>query len=109
MISRVGVRAQVRTGQGLTIPLDRVPSRTPDLVLVPALGAKTPETLDVALAGAAAASDAAAMVSSFRAQGARVAAACTATFLLASAGLLDVRTATTTWWLAPYFRSRSPG
>lgn len=41
-------------------------------------------------------------------RGALVAASCSATFLLAAAGLLDGKQATTTWWLMPFFAQRFP-
>ncbi len=45
-VTLVGVRRRLRTAQGLTVPV--VPTHSvakPDVVLVPALGAKMPDTL----------------------------------------------------------------
>lgn len=78
-----------------------------DLVIVPGLGAAAAEDLDATLAGPAC-RRAAALLAEARAAGSALAAACASTFLLAEAGLLDGRRATTTWWLAPAFRRRYP-
>lgn len=106
-VARVAVRKRVKTGQGLVVPLDPLPREPPALVIVPALGAKSPEAIDGALASAEL-RDAGELLQRWRRGGTRIAAACTATFLLADAGLLDGKAATTTWWLAPCFRERFP-
>ncbi len=42
------------------------------------------------------------------AQGGHIAAGCTAVFLLQQAGALDGRSATVTWWLAPFLQKLAP-
>src|ERR1700749_3123295 len=44
----IGVRPRVRTHQGMLVPVEE-PGRRPDVVLVPALGAKTPDAVASAL------------------------------------------------------------
>jgi len=52
-VTLVGVRRRVRTAQGLTAPVVPVHrARNPDVVLVPAFGAKMPDTLAARLARA---------------------------------------------------------
>ena len=104
----VGVRRRVHTHHGLAVPVSAASrSRAPDLLLVPALAAKQAEELEPALARPDV-RDAVALVQRWRAAGARLAAACTGTFLLGEAGVLDGRRATTSWWLAGAFRRRFP-
>jgi transcriptional regulator GlxA family with amidase domain len=52
--------------------------------------------------------DATALLRQWADRGSTMAAACIGTFVLAETGLLDDHDATTTWWLAPLFRSRYP-
>lgn len=107
-VSTVGVRKRVRSGQGFTIPVQAItPDLKPDWVIVPALGATTPDRLLPALERPDV-KDAVAQLRTWRCEGARIAASCIGTFLLAEAGLLDDREATTTWSLAPLFRQRYP-
>jgi transcriptional regulator GlxA family with amidase domain len=78
-----------------------------DVVLVPGVNLPTPQQLVPALGGR----EARAASAWLRAQwlgGATIGASCTGTFLLAETGLLDGRLATTSWFLAPLFRSRYP-
>jgi transcriptional regulator GlxA family with amidase domain len=104
----VGVRPRVRTSQGLSVPVQLAAQLArPDVVLVPAIGAKMPEALRVALNRRDTA-DAQALLREWFAAGTLVGAACTSTFVLAGSSLLDGHHATTSWWLAPFFREQYP-
>jgi transcriptional regulator GlxA family with amidase domain len=81
--------------------------RGADLVIVPGLGTASAEALDTKLKSTVCRRVCDMLVNAFDA-GAMLAAPCASTFLLADAGLLDGRRATTTWWLAPLFRQRYP-
>jgi transcriptional regulator GlxA family with amidase domain len=102
-----GLRRRAKTQQGLQVPLATLPRARPDIVIVPALGAKTPLTLAPALLRRDVA-EAGSVLKAWSCGGTLVAAACTGTFVLAHSGVLDGRRATTTWWLAPYFRECFP-
>lgn len=107
-VSLCGLKREATTHHGFRVALERVgKGPKPDLVIVPALGAKTPETVSAALASAEV-EDACDLVRSWSKSGARIAGACTATFVLAASGILDGGRATTTWWLSPIFRERFP-
>lgn len=103
-----GLRRQVRTAQGLRVPV--VPVRAQDdadWVLLPAPGTKMPGPLEAALARPEL-RDATAWLREAHARGTHIAAACIGGFVLAESGLLDGHEATTTWWLGPLFRQRYP-
>lgn len=106
-ITLAGVRKRAKTQQGFQVPLGALPRTRPDVVIVPALGAKSPQALVTALERPDVA-DAGSLLGDWCNGGTLVASACTGTFVLAQAGLLDGRRATTSWWLAPYFRQRFP-
>jgi transcriptional regulator GlxA family with amidase domain len=107
----VGSATKVTTAAGLTLAMDHVVGEDDvlaelDVFIVPGLGVAAPASLAEALASApirrlrnwlAWADDHPAL-----------AAACTGTFVLADAGVLDDRVATTTWWLAGEFRRLYP-
>ena len=103
----VGMRKRVRTSRGLTVPLGRQGRRAADCVVVPAIGYKMPEPLEVALERADV-QDAAPALREWSARGSLMTAACIGTFVMAESGLLDHQQATTTWWLSSLFRKRYP-
>src|SRR3954468_12487986 len=106
-VTILGVRKNVKTSQGFTVPVRPMAKRVPDCVVVPAIGFKMPDALQRALARPDI-RDAAAVLQQWADRGATMSAACIGTFVLAESGLLDDRDATTTWWLAPLFRARYP-
>lgn len=106
-VKTVAVRRRVRTSHGLLVPTGRLDRRAPDCVVVPAIGYKMPAPLEKALSRADV-QDAAQLLRDYARRDVTLAAACIGTFVMAESGLLDGRSATTTWWLAPLFRRRYP-
>jgi transcriptional regulator GlxA family with amidase domain len=106
-VKTVAVRRRVRTSHGLTVPIDPIDRRTPDCVVIPAIGYKMPEPLERALSRPDM-RDASELLHDYARRNVTVTAACIGTFILAESGLLNGHRATTTWWLAPMFRSRYP-
>ncbi len=107
-VTVVGVRRRVRTSQGLLVPVVLAARLArPDIVLIPALGAKMPATLQLALERRDV-RETGELLREWSNGGTLVSAACTGTFVLANTSLLDGQSATTSWWLAPLFRERYP-
>lgn len=98
----------VRLASGLRLQPETALDHGPvDIAVVPGLEANSCEHLD-ALLGRADVRAALPWLRSVHAEGGHVYAGCTSTFVLAEAGLLDGRSATTTWWLSEHFRRRYP-
>ncbi|MCZ4498090.1 MAG: AraC family transcriptional regulator [Marmoricola sp.] len=94
---------------GLAVVTDPLPKRRDDSVwVVPGIGTETPAVLDRRLAKPDVPLAIRALARHARGGG-TVAASCSSVFLLAGAGLLEGRRATTTWWLAPLLAEREVG
>lgn len=107
-VSVVGVRKRVRTNHGMIVPVQPVSAdKRPDWVIVPAMTLLSPGELVASLERRDVVQAMAQLVG-WQAQGARIATSCVGTFVVAEAGLLDHRDATTNWTLAPFFRQRYP-
>lgn len=105
-VTVTGTEASVRTAQGLwldTMPLAGLDT-VPDLLVMPAVacGFTAPQQVVDMVRD----HPALAHVAELHAAGSALAAACTGTFFLAEAGVLDGLLATTSWWLGPAFRRR---
>lgn len=79
----------------------------PDLIIMPGLGLTDAEAVSGRLADADMVA-AQARLARLVAEGAQVATSCSGAFLLARAGLLTGRRATTSWWLAPLMAREHP-
>jgi transcriptional regulator GlxA family with amidase domain len=107
-VELAGLKTRVTTALGLHVAAKKARAMpAPDWVVMPAISAATPEALVQSLE-LPAVREAGAQLRRWQEEGARIAAACIGTFLLAESGLLDGREATTTWWLSPLFRRRYP-
>lgn len=107
-VTTIGIRPEVRTGAGhlvVTKPLAHADAA--DLLIVPALAERRPAALLDQVSGDHTL-PLREQIARSRECGTAIASACTGTFLLAEAGILDGLRATTTWWLAPVFHGRYP-
>lgn len=102
-------RRRERSGSGLEVgPLARMGDLpAPDLVLLPGANRATRGELEDWLSTRDVLK-AMERVGGWLEGGAAAGASCVSTFALAQVGLLDGRMATTSWWLAPWFRERFP-
>lgn len=104
-VKLAALRKVVKTSQGLTVPVAEKGWRSPDCIVVPAIGFKMPGPLEIALANPEI-EDAGELLRHWSRRDTLMTAACIGTFVMAESGLLDDQRATTTWWLAPMFRQR---
>jgi transcriptional regulator GlxA family with amidase domain len=109
--STVGAnRDPVRTAGGLLVPIDIAADEdlsVLDLLIIPALAVNTATGVVDALMREDVRT-VRGMARAWADAGRPLAAACTGTFVLADAGILDSRLATTSWWLVDEFRRRFP-
>jgi transcriptional regulator GlxA family with amidase domain len=95
---------------GMRIATTRLPRHARNdrsLWIIPGLGLNTPAAVAARLAEADVAA-AVPLIARHVRGGGRIAASCSAVFLLQAAGLLAGRRVTTTWWLAPYLQQMAP-
>jgi transcriptional regulator GlxA family with amidase domain len=106
-VRTTGLGTSVRTGNGLVLatnPWREVAADPPDVAVMPAVGLRPPDEIIGAVSGHGVLRAVTALCD----LGSGMAAACSGTFFLAEAGILDGLPATTSWWLGPAFRSRYP-
>ena len=106
-VVEAGVRARVRSHHGRPLRPVKLDRARAEVLFVPGLAVADEDALESTLERTDV-REAIEQLKQARRSGAFLAAACSSTFLLAEAGVLDGRAATTTWWLAPAFRRRYP-
>lgn len=108
---RTPVAGPIHLSNGLLIdakPLPRNPKRDSSTWVIPGLATTSTAAVDARLAQPDARLAATALKSHGLAGG-KVAASCSAVFLLQAAGLLENKKVTTTWWLAAHLQRLEPG
>lgn len=110
-VRTIAAKTYITTGAGLRVKADlqikTVKQAVSDWIIVPGLGYRSDQELSECFAR----SDTMQAMYWLAAAGAgkaKIAASCSSVFLLAQAGLLNGRKATTAWWLAQAFRARYP-
>ena len=100
-----GDGAAVTNTAGLCFPTRRLDSQHYDVLMVPGVDHETTHDLVAALGRMDSQME---TLRQFAGSGGFIAQNCSSTFVLAEAGLLNGRRATTSWWLSKYFRKRYP-
>lgn len=109
-LTLVSIGKEVRTGQGQlaqTTPIAQL-SEAPDAVLALAVNCLSDPATMIGTVRKPLHEPVLRLVQETRDEGSLIGAACTGTFFLAEAGVLDDQPATTSWWLGPLFRRTYP-
>lgn len=108
-VRAVGIGTSARSGSGCHIPTTPIAALSGrfDLLVVPAVNVLHANSL-IELVTSADNRQVLELITEGSHTGTDLAAACTGTFFLAECGVLDGRTATTSWWLSSAFRRRYP-
>ena len=102
-VSEAGGNVSIRSG--LTFSTLALGAASYDVLMVPGIDHDSPRDLGAVLERLAGQQQ---TLRDFASSGRLIASNCSSTFLLAEAGLLDGRRATTSWWLGKVFRKRYP-
>lgn len=106
-VTTIGTKRRIHSNAGHTITTTAPDEHRPDLLFMPAIGIKQPDAL-VAEIRSPGTRQVLRLITRACEDGVALAGACTGTFFLAEAGVLDGVAATTSWWLGPAFRQRYP-